>query len=75
MIAETTIAPPIVAPKIIIDGKEFDADDCVEHLVKGTESPLSEQALCGAEVPDDEPWNTGWPLCQACVAIAKGRMS
>lgn len=47
----------------------------VEHIVKGIDSPESEQALCGAEVPEDEPWNTGWPWCRACIAVAQGRMS
>jgi hypothetical protein len=49
-------------------GFEFEQ---VEHLV-GDEDP--DTALCGVD-QTDVPWNQGWPLCEACSAIAHGRLS
>jgi hypothetical protein len=43
----------------------------VEHLV-GDEDP--DTSLCGID-QTDVPWNQGWPVCEACRAIANGRMS
>ena len=31
-------------------------------------------ALCGVD-QTDVPWNQGLPVCQACTAVAQGRMS
>ncbi len=42
-----------------------------EHLVSD-EDP--DTALCGID-QTDVPWNQGFPLCQACVAVAEGRLS
>ena len=50
------------------DGVDFDQ---VEHLV-GKDDP--DTALCGLD-QTNVPWNQGWPLCEACAAIADGRMS
>ena len=50
------------------DGRDFEQ---VEHLV-GDEDP--DTALCGVD-QTDVPWNQGWPLCEACRAVADGRMS
>ena len=43
----------------------------VEHLVS-EEDP--DTALCGVD-QTDVPWNQGFPVCQACVAVAERRMS
>ena len=43
----------------------------VEHLVPD-EDP--DTALCGVD-QSEVPWDQGWPLCQACQAIAEGRMN
>jgi hypothetical protein len=45
--------------------------DEVEHLVSD-EDP--DTALCGVDQAD-VPWNQGFPLCEACQAVADGRMS
>ena len=50
------------------DGVDFDQ---VEHLV-GQDDP--DTALCGLD-QTNVPWNQGWPLCEACAAVADGRMS
>ena len=43
----------------------------VEHLVDEDDP---DTALCGVD-QKDVPWNQGFPLCQACLAVAQGRMS
>ena len=43
----------------------------IEHLVSD-EDP--DTALCGVD-QKDVPWNLGWPVCQACLAVSEGRMS
>ncbi|HEY4349297.1 MAG TPA: hypothetical protein VGM80_17105 [Gaiellaceae bacterium] len=43
----------------------------VEHLVGDADPDTS---LCGID-QTDVPWNQGWPVCEACRAIADGRMS
>jgi hypothetical protein len=48
----------------------FDFEEC-EHLV-GDDDP--DTALCGVD-QTDVPWNQGFPVCQACLAVAQGRMS
>jgi hypothetical protein len=50
------------------DGRNFEQ---VEHLVTD-EDP--DTALCGVD-QTDVPWNQGWPICEACRAVADGRMS
>jgi hypothetical protein len=42
-----------------------------EHLV-GDDDP--DTALCGID-QTNVPWNQGFPVCQACLAVAEGRMS
>ena len=49
-------------------GVDFDQ---VEHLVLDDDP---DTALCGVD-QTDVPWNQGWPLCEACVAVSDGRMS
>jgi hypothetical protein len=55
-------------PTYRVDGTEWED---VEHLV-GDENP--DRALCGVD-QTDVPWNQGFPPCQACVAVASGRMN
>ena len=43
----------------------------VEHLVDD-EDP--DTALCGID-QKDVPWDQGWPVCEACRAVAEGRLS
>jgi hypothetical protein len=45
--------------------------DEVEHLVSDEEPDI---ALCGID-QKDVPWHQGFPLCEACVAVADGRMN
>jgi hypothetical protein len=42
-----------------------------EHIVKDDDV---DTALCGVD-QTDVPWNQGFPVCQACAAVAQGRMS
>jgi hypothetical protein len=41
------------------------------HLVTETDPDL---ALCGKDVTD-YPWNPPWPVCQACLAVARGEQN
>jgi hypothetical protein len=50
------------------DGFDFEQ---VEHLVDDDDP---DTALCGID-QTDVPWNQGWPFCEACVAVSRGRMS
>jgi hypothetical protein len=50
------------------DGDAF--EEC-EHIVREDDP---DTALCGVD-QTDVPWNQGWPVCQACLAVAEGRMS
>ena len=51
-----------------LTGRPFEE---VEHLVTD-EDP--DTALCGID-QTDVPWNQGWPVCEACRAVADGRLS
>ena len=48
----------------------FDYEEC-EHLVEDDDP---DTALCGVD-QTGVPWNQGLPVCQACLAVAEGRMS
>ncbi|MFL5928413.1 MAG: hypothetical protein ACJ77E_15895 [Gaiellaceae bacterium] len=50
------------------DGIAF--EEC-EHIV-GDDDP--DTALCGVD-QTDVPWNQGFPVCQACLAVAQNRMN
>jgi hypothetical protein len=50
------------------DGYAFEKS---EHIVKDDDA---DTALCGVD-QTGVPWNQGFPVCQACVAVAQGRMS
>jgi hypothetical protein len=43
----------------------------VEHLVTDDDP---DTALCGVD-QTEVPWNQGWPLCEACRAVANNRLS
>ena len=45
-------------------------EEC-EHIVRDDDP---DTALCGVD-QTDVPWNQGLPVCQACLAVAQGRMS
>jgi hypothetical protein len=42
-----------------------------EHIVSDDDA---DTALCGID-QTDVPWNQGLPVCQACLAVAQGRLS
>jgi hypothetical protein len=64
-----TRAPaPVRLPGAGADGRAFDE---IEHIV-GDDDP--DTALCGVD-QTDVPWDQGLPVCQACLAVAQGRMS
>jgi hypothetical protein len=45
-------------------------EEC-EHLVHEDDP---DTALCGVD-QTDVPWNQGFRVCQACAAVAEGRMN
>ena len=49
-------------------GRPFDE---IEHLVSDEDPDI---ALCGVD-QTDVPWNQGWPICEACRAVAESRLS
>ena len=59
---------PIRLPRFGYDGRTF--DEC-EHIVHDDDP---DTALCGVD-QTNVPWNQGFPVCQACAAVAEGRMS
>lgn len=59
-----TIVRSVHGPPII------DVED-VEHIVSMDDPDTS---LCGID-QTDVPWDQGFPPCEACVAIAQGRMN
>jgi hypothetical protein len=59
---------PRIRPRRGSDG--FGFEEC-EHIV-GEDDP--DTALCGVD-QTDVPWDQGLPVCQACLAVAEGRMS
>jgi hypothetical protein len=58
----------ILRPVRGLDGTDFEQ---VEHIVHDDDP---DTALCGVD-QTDVPWNQGWPVCQACLAVAEGRLS
>jgi hypothetical protein len=50
------------------DGAAF--EEC-EHIVRDDDP---DTALCGVD-QTGVPWNQGFRVCQACAAVAEGRMS
>ena len=64
----TTIRTLLPRPIRGLDGTDFDQ---VEHIVQDQDP---DTALCGID-QTDVPWNQGLPVCQACAAVAEGRLS
>jgi hypothetical protein len=68
----TRTLPPNVAPGCFnVPGRSEEGFDELCHLVEDTDP---DTALCGQDVTG-YPWNPPWPLCEACVAIADGRVN
>lgn len=64
-------AAPFLPRTVLFWGNEgFRFDEC-EHIVRDDDV---DTALCGVD-QTDVPWNQGLPVCQACAAVAQGRMS
>ena len=63
-------APPRPKTDPSRSGSGHAFEEC-EHLV-GDDDP--DTALCGVD-QTGVPWNQGFPVCQACMAVAQGRMS
>jgi hypothetical protein len=63
---------PARSPEITERGSDQDAsyEEC-EHIVRDDDP---DTALCGVD-QTDVPWNQGLPVCEACLAVAQGRMS
>jgi hypothetical protein len=59
---------PTAAPRHGSGGLAFEES---EHLVREDDE---DTALCGVD-QTDVPWNQGFPVCQACAAVAQGRMN
>jgi len=59
---------PKTRPDRPIGGFEYEES---EHLVEDDDP---DTALCGVD-QSGVPWNQGFPVCQACKAVAEGRMS
>jgi hypothetical protein len=57
-----------IRPRAGNDGAAF--EEC-EHIVHDDDANT---ALCGID-QTDVPWDQGLPVCQACLAVAEGRMS
>jgi hypothetical protein len=53
-----------------LDRSSFEVEDC-EHIVRDDDP---DTALCGVD-QTDVPWDQGLPVCQACLAVAQGRMN
>ena len=68
----TRTLPPNVAPKCFnVPGRSQDGYDELCHLVEDVDP---DTALCGQDVTG-YPWNPPWPLCEACLAVADGRLN
>lgn len=67
----TRTLPPNVAPNCFNVPRR--SDDGFEELCHLVEDDL-DTALCGKDV-SGYPWNPPWPMCQACVELAHGRMN
>lgn len=71
---QSTPAPARPRPRVegdILYGNGGRAFEEVEHLVDDADP---DTALCGID-QTGVPWNQGWPVCEACKAVAEGRLS
>ena len=64
--------PPNVAPGCVNVPRM--GDDGFEELCHLVGDGDPDTALCGKDVTG-YPWNPPWPLCQACLEVADGRLS
>jgi hypothetical protein len=67
-----TPLPPNVAPDALNVPRI--GDDGFEELCHIVTDEDPDTALCGKDVTG-YPWNPPWPLCEACRAIADGRVN
>ena len=63
-----TAPRPRADPRFGNDGFAF--EEC-EHIVREDDA---DTALCGVD-QTGVPWDQGLPVCQACEAVARGRMN
>ena len=68
ILSEMSRQAPLQLPRNDRGGMRF--EEC-EHIVRDDDV---DTALCGVD-QTDVPWNQGLPVCEACAAIAQGRMS
>jgi hypothetical protein len=61
---------PLPEIDLVRGGNLFDLSEH-EHIVRDDDP---DTALCGVD-QTGVPWNQGLPVCQACLAVAQGRMS
>jgi hypothetical protein len=64
-------AAPFAPGRFLVFGNEGHRFEECEHIVRDDDV---DTALCGVD-QTDVPWNQGFPVCQACVAVAEGRLS
>ena len=76
LLAMSSVAAPVRTPNIHPDcrnvpGRNEAGFEELCHLV-GEQDP--DTALCGRDVTG-YPWNPPWPMCEACVAVARNLMN
>jgi hypothetical protein len=64
-------APPSISRPELRPGNSGFGFEESEHIVRDDDV---DTALCGVD-QTDVPWNQGFPVCEACAAVAQGRMS
>jgi hypothetical protein len=57
-------------PALRRSGADATFEEC-EHIVRDDDP---DTALCGVD-QTGVPWNQGFRVCQACLAVAEGRMN
>ena len=66
------VRTPNVAPESV--NRPRRSEDGHEELCHLVTAEDPDTALCGRDVTG-YPWNPPWPSCEACLAVASGRMS
>lgn len=64
------MSTPTPNADVVRSGGGLAHEEC-EHIVRDDDP---DTALCGVD-QTDVPWDQGFPVCQACMAVAQGRMS
>jgi hypothetical protein len=67
----TEFVTPLIPTHDLTGGNEGFRFEEHEHIVRDDDV---DTALCGVD-QTNVPWNQGFPVCQACAAVAQGRMS